>query len=127
VQSKDGPHLRERFDITEEHPADGVAVFVPRGQLDLFTAGELRARLLDVVDHGAQTVVIDLCATEYVDSSALAALVKVRTRLAGRGGQLIVTGCSDDLRNRFRVTGLESLFVMADSRDEALGLARRDP
>ena len=61
-----------------------------------------------------------------LDSSALAAFVKVRTRLAGLDGNIIVSGCSEDLRERFRVTGLESLFVIADTRDEALAFVRRD-
>jgi anti-anti-sigma factor len=59
-----------------------------------------------------------------MDSSALAVLVTVRARLAGRGGQVVVAGCGDDLRRRFRVSGLDTLFLMTDSREQALNVVR---
>ena len=115
--------METRFEITEDHPADDVVVLAPSGQVDLFTAPQFRARLLDAVDRDVRTVIVDLSETEYMDSSALAALVTARTRFAGRGGRIVVAGCSDDLASRFRITGLHTLFSMADSREEALNVA----
>ena len=60
-----------------------------RGEIDAFTAPSLRDDLRHLVEEtGARTVVVDLAAVTFLDSSALGALVGVFRRLRERNGQL---------------------------------------
>jgi anti-sigma B factor antagonist len=68
---------------------DGVTIVSPIGsRLDAEVAGELRATLLQLVEHGARKLVLDLPKVEFIDSSGLGALVSALKRLKqvdGRG------------------------------------------
>src|SRR4051794_14264889 len=123
----EGESMASDLQISEERRGPGVAVVTPRGQIDLFSAPEFKTRLLGAIDGGTTMLVVDLGETLFMDSSALASLVAGRTRVAGRGGRPILCGLSDDLRSRFELTGLDKLFSIVGTRDEALAMARAAP
>src|SRR5438094_966837 len=68
------------------------------GELDLYTAGQLQARIDEAGAVGADTVLVDLSEVSFVDSTALAALVQETKRLEGRGHSLVLV--TNDPRTR---------------------------
>ena len=120
--------MSHEFDLSEEHGPGEVAIVAVRGAIDLFTAPEFKEGLLGVVERGASRVVLDLTETSFLDSSALAVLLSARKRLAGRAGELAIAGLNPDLRTTFRLTGLDQLFAIAATREDAVrALASRSP
>lgn len=118
--------MSHEFDLSEDQGPGEVAIVAVRGAIDLFTAPEFKDGLLGVVDRGATRVVLDLTETSFLDSSALAVLLSARKRLAGRAGELAIAGLNPDLQTTFRLTGLDQLFAIATSREDAVNaLARR--
>jgi anti-sigma B factor antagonist len=106
---------------TEESP--GVAVIALSGELDLYTCPEFKAELLQVIEDGAMLVVVDLTETTFIDSTALGVLIRGFERLKIRDGRLVVA-CSDpNIVKIFEVTGLDRIFPVCRSRDEALAHA----
>jgi len=75
------------------HGLHGCAVVSVTGEVDLFTAPQLRARLADLVAAGELHLVVDLHQVEFIDSAGLGALVDgiKRTRAAGGSLQLVCT------------------------------------
>ena len=112
--------MRDDFQLSEVQGPDGVAILAVGGAIDLFTAPEFKDGLLAVVDRGEKRVVLDLTATSFLDSSALAVLLSARKRLAGHSGRLAIAGLNASLRATFELTGLDQLFTIAASRDEAI-------
>lgn len=79
------------IDISALRP--GVWLVELRGEQDFTTSGDLRSRLGDVVDADGH-VIIDLAATTFLDSAALAEIVLARQhvdRSANRRFALVVT------------------------------------
>jgi anti-sigma B factor antagonist len=65
----------------------GVAVLQPQGRLTMVTAPQLRQVVAETVTSGRPRIVVDLSATEFLDSSGLGALIAgAEDRQAGRRG-----------------------------------------
>jgi anti-sigma B factor antagonist len=80
------------------------------GELDLAASSDLCAALTDFVDGGSD-VMIDLSGVTFIDSTALAVLVRAHTDSVAAGGRLIVTNPSPVV---VRVLHLVGLITMLD-------------
>ena len=100
--------------------ASGLAVVVVAGEVDLFTAPELRDRLARVDEDGAERVVLDLSRVTLVDSMALGVLLGAKRRLAAHDGSLDLVVSKPDIRRIFEITMLDRVFTLYTTRDDAL-------
>jgi anti-sigma B factor antagonist len=90
------------------------------GEIDLFTAPEFKQRVSAPIDAGRRQVVVDLQGTTFIDSSSLGVLIGAHRRLRRAGGRLVVV-CNDEaIIKTFRITGLDSVFTIVPTLDEAL-------
>jgi len=77
-----------------------------RGEFDLSNAEQLHERLTELADRGWDKVIVDLSATTFIDSTALAAFA-----LAYRRGLHLVLRHPDTLvRRELDTSGLTALF-----------------
>ena len=65
-------------------------------------------------------VVFDLSRVAYFGSVFLALLLRCHKLVKTRGGQLVLCGPSEMARELLRVTSLDTLWAIYDSREEAL-------
>jgi anti-sigma B factor antagonist len=108
------------FDIATERLDGGVVVIALSGEVDLYTAPEFKQQLLDAVAEGAHHVIVDLSDTTFIDSTTLGVLVGGIRRLREQDGDLSLV-CSDrNITKIFEITGLDQVFTISPSRDEAL-------
>jgi anti-sigma B factor antagonist len=108
------------FDITTEQLGEGRHVISLSGEVDLYTAPEFKQQLLEVIAQGAQTVIVDLTNTTFIDSTTLGVLVGGVKRLRPNGGQLSLV-CSDrNITKIFEITGLDRVFTIHATREEAV-------
>ena len=108
------------FDVSTEQLSDDAYVISLSGEVDLYTAPEFKQQLLDVIGQGGKEVVVDFSNTTFIDSTTLGVLVGGVKRLRPSGGQLTLV-CSDrNITKIFEITGLDKVFRIYDSRDEAL-------
>jgi anti-sigma B factor antagonist len=90
------------------------------GEFDVYTAPQLRERVIELVDGGTRHVLADLREVTFLDSTGLGALIGGLKRLRACDGSLtLVTGAERILRI-FRVTGLNRVFVVRPSVQEAI-------
>ena len=108
------------FDIKTEELGDGGYVISLAGEVDLYTAPEFKQQLLEVIQQGASNVVVDFSDTTFIDSTTLGVLVGGVKRLRTNDGQLSLI-CSDrNITKIFEITGLDRVFTIHDSRDDAV-------
>ena len=112
--------MSPEFAITE-HPSEGDRhVLAVRGEIDLFTAPELKQVLAESIESGRVRIVIDLTDTTFLDSTALGVLIGTIKRLRSRDGRLTVVNVDQNIAKTFEITGLDQIFTIRASRDEAL-------
>jgi anti-sigma B factor antagonist len=104
---------------TEEAGAPTVVIAL-KGEVDLYTCPELKEELLRVIADGATFVVVDLTETTFIDSTGLGVLIRGVERLQAEGGRLAVVCMDPNMTKVFEVTGLDRVFSVYPSRDEAL-------
>ncbi|GAA2090664.1 STAS domain-containing protein [Actinomadura alba] len=97
-----------------------VVVAEVSGEIDLRTAETLRTRLLELADVGFGRIVVDFGHVRFCDATGLGVLVAVRNRLRGRGGDLRLARVRPPQRRIFRITGLDRLFALHDSVEDAI-------
>lgn len=91
----------------------GHTVVEVRGEVDVYTAPELRERLLEILHEGAdQRVVVDLRPVDFMDSTGLGVLVGALKRVRMAGGDLPLVCDSEKLLKIFRITGLDQVFAL---------------
>lgn len=60
----------------------------------------------------ARSYLIDLAEVTHMDSSALGMLLLLREHAGGEDADIRVVNASDDLRNTFRVAGLDRMLTL---------------
>ncbi len=96
------------------------AVLRLAGEFDVYTAPQLRERVVELVDGGTRHVLADLRQVTFLDSTGLGALIGGLKRLRARDGSLTLVIGTDRIRRIFRVTGLDRAFVLRPSVQEAV-------
>jgi anti-anti-sigma factor len=98
--------MSERFDM-QRIVEGGRARVTVSGEIDLFTAPELKAALKDIVlDAGATDVTVDLTGATFLDSTGIAALFGAYRWLRAREGRLTVLAVDPAIVEPLELTGL---------------------
>ena len=71
-------------------------------------------------NHTPRDVVLDFGTVNYLNSSHLARLLKLRKRIAADEGKLLLCSCGNQVWGAFLVTGLDKVFHFTDNVATAL-------
>ena len=112
------------LEITQELDGD-VLVVATSGELDLATAPDLRTLLLAAIDDGQTSVVLDLRATTFLDSTALGVIIAAMKALDARGGRLVLVNDRRSITKILAITGLDLLLTVERTLGDALARARQ--
>jgi anti-anti-sigma factor len=88
------------------------AVVAIKGELDAYTAPGLEEQVTKLMDDGANTVVLDLAETGFLDSSGLRAILTSQRRLSEAGGELRLRSASEPVTRLLEITGLSDHFIV---------------
>lgn len=104
----------------DRRPDSSVSVVRVTGEVDVHSAPRLREGVDAELGSASTGVVVDLSEVGFLDSTGLGALVTARTAAGERGVALPVVCTSERIRKLFTITGLDGVFDLYDSLDEAL-------
>jgi anti-sigma B factor antagonist len=103
----------------EVRDQSGWTVFDVAGELDLYTSSRLKERLRALSDQGKHRIVVNLERVEFMDSTALGVLIGARKRAREHDGEVALAGPTEPVRKVLSITGLDRVFPIADSVDQA--------
>jgi anti-sigma B factor antagonist len=81
-----------------------------RGSLDINSAAQLGEEIDRLVAQKPTKVVVDLSALDLIDSSGVAALVKLYKGVRGVGGAVTITGARDQPLAIFKLLRMDKVF-----------------
>jgi anti-sigma B factor antagonist len=100
----------------------GVPVVMAPAEIDMTTAGQLRAILFDWHSRGHATVIVDMTGTQFCDCAGLRELALAHQRaVRGGGGLRLVIPAGGVVLRVFTVTGLDRLIPRFTALEQALG------
>jgi anti-sigma B factor antagonist len=99
---------------------NGVPVVRAAVEVDATNAQDLRSAILAAISTGTERLIVDMGGTEFCDSTGLNVLVRAHKRLAEAGGELLLVATEPTLLRIFKVTGMDTMFHLFASLDEAL-------
>jgi anti-sigma B factor antagonist len=97
---------------------NGGVVVRLAGELDLYNASEVSIALAQAAEQAPARLVVDLAEVDFVDSTALGALVEAEKL---DGTKLVLAAPGADVRRALEISGLASHFHVHESVDDALG------
>jgi anti-sigma B factor antagonist len=109
------------FEVSIERQ-QGTCTVIVSGEVDVYTSPQLKSALVEAADDGGcSVVVVDMDKVTFIDSSGLGVLVGALRRVREAGGDLRVVCGRENVVKIFRITGLDRVFAMFASVDEARG------
>lgn len=99
--------------------SSNVTVIKPTGRLNMAAASGLRKQLQDIVEGGSSRIVVDLSATEFIDSSGLGALISGLKIARQEGGDLRIAATPKQVGTVLELTNLNRVLPTYESVDTA--------
>lgn len=110
---------------TEQHKPvrhtteNGIDVVHVAGRLDPETIPDLEAALQAILAQGAYAILLDLSKTTYTNSGGLRVIVAAWREARQNGGDVVLVGLNDDLRDIFEMVGFDKILTIVESADQA--------
>jgi anti-sigma B factor antagonist len=95
------------FDVQRSNNATTLAI---RGSLDINTAPQLGDEVDRIISEKPNTVVVDLSGLDLIDSSGVAALVKLYKGVRASGGSVTISGARDQPLAIFKLLRMDKVF-----------------
>jgi anti-sigma B factor antagonist len=100
---------------------DSVPVARAPAEMDVTTAGQLRAMLAQRAERGHATQIVDLTGTEFCDSAGLTVLARAHKQALADGGELrLVLPAGGSVVRIFTLTGLDGVIPHFTTLEQAL-------
>jgi anti-sigma B factor antagonist len=114
---------RPQFRVDLLKPSESVAVVDVEGEVDIYSAPQFKEVLLQGIEEGARRIIVDLAKVTFIDSTALGVLVSGAKRVRPQNGTLDIVCADDNITRIFEITGLDRIFGIYPSREDALKVA----
>jgi len=95
-----------------------VRAIQPKGILDSVNSNSLRREIIDTIDRGVKTILLDLQDITFMNSSGMGALVATLKAVKAAGGQLALCSLSDQVRIIFELSRMDRIFQVYQDRQE---------
>jgi anti-sigma B factor antagonist len=107
------------FEVSIDEHAEAYSVIAVRGEVDLHTAPKVQSAIERAADKDG-AVVVDMAGVEFMDSTALSALVRAKDALQEQGISLRLAAPSKPVERIFSITGFRDYFDIFPSLEAAL-------
>lgn len=95
------------YDVHNSHAATTLTV---RGSLDINTASQLAEEIDKILATRPGSVLVDLSGLDLIDSSGVAALVKLYKGVRAGGGAITISGARDQPLAIFKLLRMDKVF-----------------
>jgi anti-sigma B factor antagonist len=104
------------FEITTER-RKGQTLIVLSGELDIASTPRFEEGIAEVEGDTPGTLVLDLRAVEFIDSTGLRAVIAAAERAKAQGRRFVIVRGGDGVERVFSVTQLDQRLEIVDDPD----------
>ena len=108
------------FELDEERSDAGVHIVNVSGEIHVSTAPSFREQLNAVIERGGTTLVLDLSAVEFIDSTGLSVLLNGLRLVNQRQGRMALVCANPTVMRLFQITSLDATFDIFEDRAAAV-------
>jgi anti-sigma B factor antagonist len=102
------------FSVVVTPDEDGNVVVAAHGEVDIATADQLWAALIEALTAWTGQVVVDFAGVNFLDSQGIATLLRVHKDCDFDPGRLTVRSPQTQARRVFELTGLDRILRIDD-------------
>ncbi|MFN2560746.1 MAG: STAS domain-containing protein [Jatrophihabitans sp.] len=100
--------------------AGDVPIVAVSGEVDVYSAPALKDNITEILQSGVTTLIVDLSAVAFLDSTGLGALVEARAATSDAGGSMPLVCSQERILKLFTITGLDGVFTIYPSIGDAV-------
>ena len=104
---------------TMHQPQTEAATLVISGRFDAHQVSQVQQEFDALLTAGARFIILDLTDVNFVDSSALAVMVRGMKRCRERNGELLLCGLRQPVRIIFELTRMDRAFRIYENQTTA--------
>lgn len=82
------------------------------GEVDIYTAGELRETLNKIIKEKKETINLNATNLHYIDSTGLGVLIGIFKKLKESDKKIILYNVKPNINKLLHITGLEKVFTI---------------
>lgn len=94
------------------------------GEIDIGSAPRVYSLMWQTAERGKRPLVVDLGSLEFMDSSGLQVLLRLREKLRVQGKKILLVSPRPQIKKLFKLTGFDKLFPVFDSNTQAVSFLR---
>jgi anti-anti-sigma factor len=106
-----------KISVTEQ---ESVTVLQFEGNLDTNTAPDAEESFKRAIADGAERLLADFTALDYVSSAGLRVLLATAKQLGAKGGSLRICSLNETVKEVFDMSGFSTILQVFDDQEEAL-------
>ena len=114
-------NIRLESEIVE---VGGIEVLQLRGEIDVYTAPDLKSVVSGMIAEGINHVIIDMTQVSYMDSSAFGVLLSALKNVKPSGGSVNLARCNASIEKILGLTKLDTIFVLHKTLEDAIASAK---
>ena len=104
----------------EQRIEGSVTIVSPHQKLDTSTAPMAGETFSNLMNQGAQRIVVDFSDVPYISSAGLRVLLATAKQLRARGGELRVCALNEAVQEVFEISGFNTLLPVFASPADAV-------
>ena len=113
-----------QFSLIEEEIDERTTLVAVSGEIHVTTAPEFSECLNAVIERGKTSLILDLSAVAFIDSTGLSVLLNGLRSVTRAGGRMVLACSNPTVLRLFEITKLDSTFDIRATRDEAVAAMR---
>jgi anti-sigma B factor antagonist len=98
-----------------------VRVLSFQGNLDTNTSPEAESQINDLIEAGAQKLLVNFEKLDYISSAGLRVLLATAKKLKPGGGDLKICCLNQTVQEVFDISGFSTILSVTSTEEEALG------
>ncbi len=102
---------------TQIEKVNEYLVVAIQGRLDTTQSDAFEKKMLELLDTGAEKIILNCEKLEYISSSGLRVLLIMLKRVTAVGGEFYLSSLQPAIREIFEISGFTTIFRILDSPD----------
>jgi anti-anti-sigma factor len=104
---------------------EGHVVVSLSGRIDSTAAVEFEEKLIEIIDAGTHSMIVDFSRIQFISSAGLRVLLLAAKKVKPYGGKIILSEMSKDVKEVFDISGFSSIFEIYDNTNSAIAAVKR--